>query len=267
MIRAILLVSMFATTPFLYALDSDYDGVADQYDRCPNTPFMDIVDANGCSLTTLLLPEEKAKDTIILRLRYAFGEEEENEYKYDQRSMSASVGYYMDDWRYQAKFSAYEEGNGYRMGDTTLKIKKRFRPIKRLRLYPGIGIKLPTDRYMGNRTDYKGYLSFSYSASRDFSLFGGYTYTVVNDKSNGSPLRNTHAFYAGAGYFFTDDWYIDFSVGATQSKYIRNGTYSDIGVSLFYQVSSKIYLQSDLSVDPTVEESYRLGISLGIYLR
>ncbi len=30
-------------------IDSDLDGVSDIYDRCPNTPFLEIVDANGCA--------------------------------------------------------------------------------------------------------------------------------------------------------------------------------------------------------------------------
>ncbi len=34
-------------------LDSDNDGVADIYDKCKNTPFLELVDSRGCPITNL----------------------------------------------------------------------------------------------------------------------------------------------------------------------------------------------------------------------
>ena len=37
-------------TLFLFAQDSDMDGVDDKFDKCPNTPFLALVDKNGCQI-------------------------------------------------------------------------------------------------------------------------------------------------------------------------------------------------------------------------
>ena len=41
-------------TALMAFTDSDLDGVEDAKDKCPNTPFMDIVDLNGCTKKSLI---------------------------------------------------------------------------------------------------------------------------------------------------------------------------------------------------------------------
>ncbi len=42
-------------------LDSDNDGVADIYDKCKNTPFLELVDSKGCSVKLSYIEKQKSK--------------------------------------------------------------------------------------------------------------------------------------------------------------------------------------------------------------
>jgi OOP family OmpA-OmpF porin len=46
-------------------LDSDRDGVADYFDKCPNTPAGTKVDGSGCALPAPPPPQQSADTTII----------------------------------------------------------------------------------------------------------------------------------------------------------------------------------------------------------
>ncbi len=41
-------------------LDSDNDGVADIYDKCKNTPFLELVDSKGCSIKLSHIKKQKS---------------------------------------------------------------------------------------------------------------------------------------------------------------------------------------------------------------
>ena len=51
-ILSIFIFSGCANNPNLQTriMDKDNDGVLDSYDKCPNTPFTELVDADGCPL-------------------------------------------------------------------------------------------------------------------------------------------------------------------------------------------------------------------------
>jgi OOP family OmpA-OmpF porin len=52
--------------------DSDGDGVADKFDKCPNTPAGSKIDGSGCPLPkmTLSIAEKKVVDDVIQRLEF-----------------------------------------------------------------------------------------------------------------------------------------------------------------------------------------------------
>ena len=52
--KIFLLLSL--TIGLLAYSDSDLDGVDDKIDLCPNTPFSDLIDINGCSIKSLVSP-------------------------------------------------------------------------------------------------------------------------------------------------------------------------------------------------------------------
>ncbi len=44
--------------------DKDMDGVIDSIDKCPNTPFFDIVDETGCSIKHIVVSKKIEMQTI-----------------------------------------------------------------------------------------------------------------------------------------------------------------------------------------------------------
>ena len=55
-----LLLTILLSVFFLYGyVDSDLDGVDDSVDKCPNTPFSDLVNEHGCSVKSLVKKEKK----------------------------------------------------------------------------------------------------------------------------------------------------------------------------------------------------------------
>lgn len=44
---------------------TDLDGVDNEHDKCPNTPFMDLVDENGCSVQSLSKLNDQSEYFIV----------------------------------------------------------------------------------------------------------------------------------------------------------------------------------------------------------
>ena len=42
--------------------DRDMAGVADRYDRCPNTPFFALVNKNGCTVKQLKVSKKRKRE-------------------------------------------------------------------------------------------------------------------------------------------------------------------------------------------------------------
>ncbi len=251
----------------LYAADRDLDGVDDAVDKCPNTPFMNTVDAQGCTVSVLLLPDDKANDTMIVKLGYSHSRDEEKHEVEISNYYTLQLNYYRNDWRVSLRTGRYDfVGSKSGMSDTTLKVKRRFRPIAGLRLYPGVALRLPTYDFKGNKTDVKFSLTTSYSLLNDATLFGGYAYTYIGDESSSRAIRNTHAAYLGAGYFFNRDLYVDLSFDLSQSKYRDTATHRTLIATLFYQVSSKWYITAEYSRELESQTHETIGFSIGYYL-
>ena len=100
--RKLLLPILLTASLFAYN-DSDLDGVADEIDRCPNTPLTDLADANGCSKESLV--SNNHFDIII--------GEEYSQSKYeltpstDTYNTNVQVDYYYKNFSLQALTSYY----------------------------------------------------------------------------------------------------------------------------------------------------------------
>jgi len=58
--RVLLLLILIVFNLYGYT-DTDLDGVDDSIDKCPNTPFTDLVDKNGCSIKSLVKNKKSKK--------------------------------------------------------------------------------------------------------------------------------------------------------------------------------------------------------------
>ena len=63
MTKILLLGFTLTTLSFAETLkEQDMDGVPDSVNQCKNTPFLDVVNQQGCSTRSLIFPEAKNND-------------------------------------------------------------------------------------------------------------------------------------------------------------------------------------------------------------
>jgi len=219
-----MILGLLSTTLFAFS-DADMDGVADSVDKCPNTPFMDLVDVNGCSIKSLKTQQHydiivgesySDSDYVSLTKTDTFATTLQVDYYYKNFSLQASSGYFTTN------------GDGYSdsgMQDSYLGGAYNFKPLNALTLRIGAVAILPTydSSLNNNKTDYSGSLNISYSLGK-VNLFGGYAYTMVNDTdyldgNNSIYYQNTNAYNVGVGVYATNKLYISLAYNNSNSIY------------------------------------------------
>ncbi len=269
--RKLLLPILLTASLFAYN-DSDLDGVADEIDKCPNTPLTDLADANGCSKESLV--SNNHFDIII--------GEEYSESKYeltpstDTYNTSVQVDYYYKNFSLQALTSYYSiNSSGYSdsgMNDSTISMSYNLYPANSLTLKIGTGVILPTyDADLNNNnTDYFASLNISYML-KNTTIFAGYSYTIVNDDdihdaNNNIDYQSTNSFSGGVGYNFTPKLYISASYFQADSIYKSVKDLKSASIFLFYSFNENYFTNisyakglSDSTSDNTA------SIKLGYY--
>jgi len=241
--------------------DKDFDGVPDTLDACPNTPFLNQVNASGCTTAILRLPDETDHDSMTMTLSSGYENNDDLPGTTRQYRTKAQVNYYHNDWSVSLRSSYYTRdayGDGF--GDTTLKVRKRFRLTPELRLNLGAGLKLPTYDFPGNKTDYKLYSSLYYYPAKKISLFGGFNYTFIQDEEVMGELQNRSKLFGGVGYFFTDSFYANIGYAYEKSKYVSEHPEHSLSGTFFYQVTdswfTSIYYKQDILDEDLHDEFY-----------
>jgi len=248
--------------------DQDFDGVPDSIDQCPDTPFLNEVNAQGCTTAILRLPEETESNNLILTLGYGFSTNEELIDRKRQKTGKVQLSYYHNDWSYSLRTGYYTNNKDHGLLDTTLKIKKRFKLTSALKLGFGFGVKLPTYDFTGNRTDYTIYSSLSYYPTSSLSLFSGLSHTFVKDEKIITPLQDTNSFYIGTGYFFTDSFYTSLSYSYSQSKFSTEDSAKSVSGTLYYKINKKWFTTLSYSreiVDEDLHDSFNFKIGYKIW--
>lgn len=239
----------------LLAMDSDIDGVDDAQDRCPNTPFTDLVDKFGCSTQSILT--DSHYDIIMgggySQMNYATQE------RSDTMTETFQADYYNGNiWAQIVGSYFHSSSSGYNqsgLNDTLIALYAKSPSYSGLILQVGAGVLLPTYRssYGNEASDFLGSISFRYNINERLNFFGGYSYTLVNDKNvpNVAFYQNTQAFYAGAGYALSDKVLVTTSYSESQSIYVGIVPIQTVSAGLFYQWSLHWFSMLD----------YRYGLS------
>lgn len=271
----LLLALIMSSSVYAYS-DSDMDGVDDTHDRCPNTPFMELVDINGCSKKSLV---SNHHFDVIVGGSYA-----ESDYntlnKTDTYSSTLQVDYYYKNFSLQASTSYFDtEGNGYSetgLYDSYVGASYQFH-LGNLSLRLGAGALLPTydSSLNNNNTDYTGSASLSYSLG-NFNIFGGYAYTKINDDdvvivaSDGSTTdvlyQNTNSYNGGIGYYVTNKLYISASYNNAQSIYKGVEDLESASLYGYYSFTSHWFstLSYSYGLSDTASKNYA-AIRVGYY--
>jgi len=264
--KSLLIVGMLLYT-LSYAdsiKDQDFDGVPDYIDQCPHTPFLNEVNAQGCTTKILTLPYETGKESITLTIGYGLSTNEDLIERSTQTTSTVQLGYYRNNWSYSLRTGYYIHNKNSGLLDTTFKIKKRIELTPSLKVGLGAGIKLPTYQFKGNQTDYILYSSLSYYPTSQFSLFTGMNHTFVRDEKITIPLQDTNSFYIGTGYFFSDHFYINLSYGYLQSKFSTEHAAKSISSTLYYKINKKWFSTLSYSQDIDDEDLHnRLNFKIG----
>jgi len=133
---------------FLFAKDSDLDGVPDELDKCPNTPFLALVDKNGCEIKFI-------KKYSLIYFGY------EKDYINSKVYLSRFIGFstYFNKLLISWYFSEYNTNKGYKVNVKNFGFGYKNSNIK-------IKIKLYTPTY----TNDKYYFSYFFKSYNYFNI-------------------------------------------------------------------------------------------------
>ncbi len=204
--RFIFLILSVCIVAFGY-IDSDFDGVDDSIDQCPNTPIVALVDQTGC--TKELLVQPKTFD-IIIGVDYT-----KSDYKTlnttNTFSTTVQADYFYKNWTFGAIssyfFTSSDEYSNNALYDTTVYGSYQYNSLENFIVYVSGGIILPTYNtpWNNNNTDLFGSVSIKYTyQSFDVSLCSTYTYIadddVVTDQIELS-YQDSYSYTAGVGFY------------------------------------------------------------------
>jgi len=248
--------------------DQDFDGVPDKIDECKDTPFLHKVNANGCTTSILILPNETEAKNLTMTLGYGQNTNEDLKNRESQNNTKLQISYYFNNWGYTLKTGYYVHNLHEGMLDTTLKIKKRIKINPKLVIGLGMGIRLPSYDFKGNKTDAIFYSSLHYYPTTSLSFFGAYTYTAIGDEPEDEPLKNIHSLYIGTGYFFTNNLYLNLKYTIKDSKFVKEHDIRTISTSLYYKINQKwfttFYYSRDV-LDEDLHDNFILKIGYNFW--
>ena len=229
--KSILFLAIFLISSTLFAyVDSDMDGVEDRVDRCPNTPFSDLVDIEGCTKKSLISPHRfdvivgasySDSDYQTLNTTDTLASTIQLDYYYKDFSLQASTSYFM------TSGDSFSDSGFY---DSFVGAAYQLQALENLSLRVGVGIILPTysTSLNNNNTDYTASLNLSYNISK-YNLFAGYSYTQINDEdvsflaADGNTTyinyQNTAAYSLGVGYYMSSSLYVSSAYNSSNSIY------------------------------------------------
>ena len=247
--------------------DQDFDGVPDAIDQCPNTPFLCEVDSTGCTTTILTLPFETEKESLTMTLGYGFSTNNDLKNREVQHNSRVKISYYLNNWAYTLQTGYYTHNLHNGALDTIVRVRKRIKINPEFVLSVGAGLRLPTYDFDGNKMDELLYTSLHYYPTSALSFFAGYNFTRIGDdevetvlsetpsgdkNSDGTSekdgnekkdtyegLQNTHKFYLGSGYFFTENFYMNLIYSDESNKFVSEHRIRAISSSIYYKIDEK----------------------------
>ncbi|MRJ02051.1 MAG: hypothetical protein GXO19_04180 [Epsilonproteobacteria bacterium] len=230
--------------------DDDLDGVPNSLDRCPKTPFSDIVDEYGCSVEKLLRPR-----SFEYYFEYLYGRDGH----FYENSYLTSITLYRKRFDLSITGLYYTNNRKHGFSDLNIKFEYLFNPTPMWDLLVGAGIDLPIYNVSGNKTDY-GFSLTSYYYLWDYRVLSGVYYTYTEDRYRKRTLKNSYGGYIGVERFFNG-----FSLEL--SYLYHRGKFNSINHLLYTKIEKRFkggtYLFGTVSKGlngDTIEEIFSLGV-------
>lgn len=238
--------------------DYDIDGVEDAQDRCPDTPFDQLVGEDGCAL------DEKKTGELIFKIGTDISFDTLSD---KTSSLNLFTSYSFDDFTFTlSNYSYYESYQDSYTGIGDLYLSGGYR-IKNedFHTFVTLGSKLSVSDDIGTgENDYYTSLSLDYfiDEKRDIFVYGGYT---VSGDSREVDYENFFTFSIGGGYAFNSKYYSALSYDYSQSAYSGNDNYTALSWFHSYSFSKRYFTTfnyayglDDLSFDHTF--SLKFGV-------
>ncbi|WP_457563738.1 hypothetical protein [Caminibacter pacificus] len=251
--KKFILTGLIALSCFAQTVDSDFDGVPDNIDLCPNTPFLQTVNKYGCS---------KQQISQLNKIDYyaSVGYEKDGYKNYkDSNVFFTSISARRNNLKAKLYFSVKDDGysNGYKSNDLILAGYYYLNNVKNSNINLKLGAKIYLPTYFNDKTDYALYIKGTY-------YYKNYSFS----------LSEKHKIYGESGTNAKDT--ITASVGTTYKKlfispyaYVENSAYDSgdwskyLGMSVYYPINKKLGVLVDYSFDIEESANYTLIGSLG----
>lgn len=263
----ILIVFIFSLTLFAYQ-DYDIDGVEDDKDRCPNTPFDKLVDQWGCP------KDDKYNGSLTFKIGSDISIDKEYKqinnlnfylnYRYNQLDLSISNANYTVLDSPIDSFS--DTGDIYVSGGYLFTNDSLYTKISLGSKISTSKVNEETDNYIRTgENDYFAAVNINYFLNDKQNLFLYYGYTISGD-SDKINYENTNTYSIGSGYALNSQWYSALSYEYSSSVYTNVSAYSALSwfnsydfSDMFFGTINYAYALDNLSYDHTI------SIKLGIY--
>ncbi len=233
-------------------IDDDMDGVSNKLDQCPNTPFMALVDKNGCVTKKIDFEKDKSLDISI---GYYHAKIDDT---YSQNSKSINLIYSYDKYTFILNSSRYDINQvGSGQDDTTIGAFYTF--DNSIYSQIGMGVYLPTSDTVDNKTDYFIRAKFLYSKEQFDTTFS-YTRTFMKDIGT----VDANSYIVSFGYSFSNKFYSSLSYNSSDSIYTDSGRLNYLSLYLEYYLTDDIYISTTYSDGQSSDASdYSYSFDIG----
>jgi len=224
------------------SIDSDFDGVIDENDNCPDTLFSDLVDASGCRV----LPIHKFDFVIGV----AFSQLDKNRFDVDDTVYkSYQIDYSYKNFTAFLSTSTYKNDENDGFNDTTLGLYYQFFTVDDFILTSGVETIFPTYKsgLKNEAIDYAISLELQYVCEQ-FSIFNRARYTLIKDSDvDEITYQNTKEYTIGVGYYFETLLYSGLSYNYSNTIYKDIESIENISLNIYYELDEHFFITSDYS--------------------
>ncbi len=233
-------------------IDDDMDGVENSFDQCPNTPFMALVDKNGCITKKIDFAKDKSLDISIGYYHAKIDD------KYSQNSKSINLVFSYDKYTFLLNSSRYDINQiGSGQDDTTIGAFYSFDNYIYSQI--GVGAYLPTSDTIDNKSDYFVKAKFLYTKGLFDTTFS-YTRTFMKDIGT----VDTNSYIVSFGYSFSKKFYSSLSYSSSDSIYSDGGKLDYISLYMEYYFTDKLYISTTYSDGQSSDASdYSYSFDIG----
>jgi len=250
--------------------DLDIDGVDDSIDKCPNTPFDELVDEDGCSKTQKKVSTSSKYGNLTLKIGIDTYIDKDYE---DDKTLSLYANYNLNNWdlsisnAHSTFNSSYNDSDIYFLLGYTFDLSTNFLKLS-------IGTKINSDnkddfkkyknkkekRAYGNennqneansnsssrKNDYLTSIDYNYMLNDKLSLLLYYEYTLSGN-SKRKDYKNFSSFSTGIGYSFNQDLYTSLSYSYIGSIYKEIEASKSIDLFSNYSLTKKLFITAGYS--------------------